>query len=1008
MCPTGYLIKVDKTGCDPCPDNCAECERVGTDSYRCLRCDYRYALRESDTACLECSPGCHMCRHTSGEETLCDQCFEEWTMTSVETCLECPSNCVECDEATDGSAVCRQCREAYFLKTDKTCKRCPNFCQQCNDNGEGVGQCSKCYDGYLVNNENPTATCLSCPSTCTSCIGEARTGSIAKCDSCHDAWALDNDECVSCDANCVDCQTSTFCDECQLRYRMDSGSCLACSDNCLECSVVESLEQCDECAEGYVSKDENTCDTCGSHCIQCNLGGFCTVCDAEWEPDNTGNCQKCPSNCLDCTYSTTDSKTKCRTNWCKAGYAVNPDSGECEPCPDNCQTSSCRWNTAIDEPVCDACNNTLSNYVLNTDRTVCEDCPDDCATCTWNSTDAGRSVCTQCNEYFELRDEGCEPCPENCKRCTYNETSEAYDCDSENDCDTGYRLGEDMGTAGNGGNDICVVCSVENCERCNATDACTICTSPMMRSSSGSECRACPDHCTACHWNGDESETLCNNDAACESGFGLSTDDKCPACRGHCLTCPMKGDGTNPCKSNGCENEYTDDDAGDCKSCPGKCHECSYSKTDSRTKCKSGRCYNRYALINVGNSDGNCAGCPDNCAVCEWQDDGQGDARTWCTACDAEFDLKSSDGTCVACPEFCSACTYNPDTDSTECSSNDDCYNGYGITDTFQCEECPYNCRDCSLNEETGVLQCDQCNNYYVSNDQTCGACPGHCKVCSHNTGNIDCTTCDDGYALYQGSCLACPSNCLECSANSAGVTECRENRCKVGYGRDSTKKCKACSAMFENCARCSDANGVDELGQDRADCDMCFSAYTLADDRTSCKETFPGVCDMFEDRDYVCADGACDEGYTQMKNGSCSSMCYKCGDTMNNQLLDWETCYNTWKQGLKEENATLEQELCLQDCWVIAEKGEGEKEFRIARGCGIPYEDMDTLGITLETENKCKGGQTCKNIEKNGQKVKRCWKCCQGDRCNDFQAGSSAIQACVALLGAAILALYM
>eukprot|EP00930_Biecheleria_cincta_P039644 TRINITY_DN27236_c0_g1_i1.p1 TRINITY_DN27236_c0_g1~~TRINITY_DN27236_c0_g1_i1.p1 ORF type:complete len:833 (-),score=117.21 TRINITY_DN27236_c0_g1_i1:63-2561(-) len=181
-CDTGFTPVQDSSGrwsCGSCASHCISCDEAGVDrcdvcqdsfvlyggqcqacGKHCLRCEKAsycsaggcvegYGLQGSQMGffpspqCRQCSvANCKKC-DSSGDT--CDECGDEYGLTSLSECAPCGPGCVSCDDA--GS--CTQCVVGFVAREGK-CKACADDCLHCAEAGPSLCDNASCATGWTA------------------------------------------------------------------------------------------------------------------------------------------------------------------------------------------------------------------------------------------------------------------------------------------------------------------------------------------------------------------------------------------------------------------------------------------------------------------------------------------------------------------------------------------------------------------------------------------------------------------------------------------------------------------------------------------------------------------------------------------------------------------------------------------------------------------------------------------------------------------------------------------
>ena len=349
----------------------------------------------------ECSAHCLSCV----DEDYCYECESGYYVDEDDypvICTPCHKTCKECSSFEDN--YCTACYDGFYLKEDSiygTCQRCPtDNCKECSESGQH--ECSNCLPGFVLS-ENQ---CKKCHTSCLECSGTEDY----QCTKCPNGFVDQiQDEtkhyCVSCDPNCITCETSTKCSQCKKGYFTNSdGKCIKCHSSCQSCNG-ETSNDCTECKEGFFL-NSNQCIQCDSKCKACEgTKDHCTKCPAGQYIDNSNSCSNCAENCNEC-----NSPTDCTT--CIDGFLLDR-SGICVTCGADLHCKKCRFISSYSsKKECLECaDDSYVSHMYQDNTVVCSLCPETCLTC------FDKDFCTSCiARYFLYRDK-CEKCADGCLSC---------------------------------------------------------------------------------------------------------------------------------------------------------------------------------------------------------------------------------------------------------------------------------------------------------------------------------------------------------------------------------------------------------------------------------------------------------------------------------------------------------------------------------------------------------------------------------------------------------------
>lgn len=416
-CPRGWRPNKEATACEPCPNNCANCNDLDecenclaglyltSDTRTCVAvCPEGHFMDKASRTCQPCHPDCETC--TGPRDSQCSRCkkgsfyFQRkctkegcpkgyFADLYITECAPCPKGCRSCL----GHDSCEVCEAGWSLINGKHCM--PSLASKCTHGGT-----------YFANH---SGTCEECHLSCASCFSGAKEG----CLSCHPGQLLHINSCL--DGSCPD---STF---------QSNNECRHCAHACSKCS---SLQKCDTCHSGYYL-------TSTGHCVPaCPPGEY---------PSQTDGCQLCPSACLDCVNATTCSVCKDKTplltsdggclDRCPLGTFKGAHN-RCLPCHGSCYSctgpgkndcTSCPQGTRLHDYTCESCS--LGSY-YDSSTSNCQKCHSTCRSCTGplqsDCLSCANSdlhldenhTCVSCCSKSESNNSSCCHCDEQNKACT--------------------------------------------------------------------------------------------------------------------------------------------------------------------------------------------------------------------------------------------------------------------------------------------------------------------------------------------------------------------------------------------------------------------------------------------------------------------------------------------------------------------------------------------------------------------------------------------------------------
>lgn len=458
--------------CAKCTSNCDICSDANT----CTTCAQSYYL-DANKKCSPCAIS--NCLSCATDPASCDQCNSGYILSAnKKSCSLCTTlNCSQCSN----TATCTACQTGFYLSSDKSCVKCAQeHCSACSS----AASCDKCSDGYSLSSNS--TVCLHCPfETCAQCLYED-----LQCSICKPQFYFNNvsNSCISCQSNCLNCESDSSCSKCSLGYYLKDKACWTCNEHCANCNE----STCIECFPGYKLNSNNQCILCNTaNCQKCSANNKCSLCNSGFTLNTTSqtcgcsesqilntalqacvNCDQLYSNCYSCN------STKCLT--CNPGFYQSSVNGQCVACNQ--------------DPKCGVCNTTscvscVSGYYLQPNGS-CSSCFVDCATCTGPSF----NQCLSCvSDYFLLS--GKSRCATNkcsniplCKSCA-RQTDGTFTCV---ECADHYFMDPDLG--------YCDYCD-PSCLTCSdkGTNNCLTCPSYALFFKETSTCVSnCSSTCLTC------------------------------------------------------------------------------------------------------------------------------------------------------------------------------------------------------------------------------------------------------------------------------------------------------------------------------------------------------------------------------------------------------------------------------------------------------------------------------------------------------------------------------
>ena len=204
------------------------------------------------------------------------------------SCHICSSSCLTCNMSP---TLCTSCLNSTILQPNSSCLtscdlgrvsiggvclKCLHPCSTCS---HSISSCLSCSGGYLFNNsclsicpatyyaDNPTKSCLPCPSSCYECLSPSKCVScitdsylymvnMSCLSSCPSSHYHSSGSCLKCPQPCATCSNSTNCLSCQgYLFVLHASSCLL------------------TCPSGtFLSLNANlikTCSPCNINCTTC-------------------------------------------------------------------------------------------------------------------------------------------------------------------------------------------------------------------------------------------------------------------------------------------------------------------------------------------------------------------------------------------------------------------------------------------------------------------------------------------------------------------------------------------------------------------------------------------------------------------------------------------------------------------------------------------------------------------------------------------------------------------
>ena len=551
-------------------------------------------------------------------------------------------------------------------------------------------------------------------------------------------------------------------------------------DNCVK-HIAEGSNLCETCAANYVLNKDRTCSQCGNdqviynnycftkidHCEEYILyqeGQKCDDCADKYEPNEDNSaCRLFIANCAE--YKNNE---KCQS--CKTGYLLNEALTKC------IAIANCRGLDENDK--CNACEEGFHLIAVTGTDPYCNPNIENCI----NYDTTNPLICAKCQEGYKGDNCVFEPCLEkdNKNVCTK--------------CKSGYYL---IG-------DNCL--SLEGCDTYDETvtsgePKCTKCKSGYYLI--GDNClsiKGCDTY--------DDTVNVQPKCRECKSGYYL-IGDNCLSLEG-CDTYDDTVTSGQP-KCTKCTSGYYL--IGDnCLSIKG-CDTYDDTVTSGQPKCTN--CTSGYYLIG------------DNCLSLEGCDT-YGDTVTVqpkCRACKNGYKLKLDRTDCIEienCIEY--------DDDGSKCVR---CQTGFRLSNDGK--SCPAVINNCKNYKDNNL--CDECNTGSISNDGGVSCEIEHCE----NQINDQCQQCQTYYIKENNICIPCDTEGKSCDitiencktyqlTDDSGVANVTCKQCTTGY----SEKYNGLACVKDTAA---DGTAITEiLGcisyTSGNKCGKCFQGYELINDK--------------------------------------------------------------------------------------------------------------------------------------------------------------------------------
>ncbi|CAH1789126.1 unnamed protein product [Owenia fusiformis] len=886
-CSSSYAIKtsVSPNICKPCSDftnsdyTCTSCSETAcncpsssymqdTSNGECKSCNFNDVVSGATTHCTSCATTPVVDGNSWG--MTCSACSSgKYPSSDGTKCLTCRTGCSDCSGQMDmlqslTADACTTCAPGY-TKKDGHCYPCPlttstssYTCESCPEADVYPDTCSyvTCPSGK-GRKSGDDSVCLTCPTGCSNCNGEAEDGSTGATLTCAVG---------GCDSGFS---------------RATSGA------NIGKCLAHTTITDADSSCASVGLKSDGTDVECQS-------------CTSPKGLSDTKKCLTCPTGCDDCAGQTEDGSSgatlTCAVGGCDSAYSrltSGSDTGTClaHSSFSDAQCTQIALNDAGDGLKCEAC--TANTHYLETDG-ACYAVPDSSgcsATQGIARSDVNTWACADCSTI----DSNCIECAPNmaasdfaltCSACTAN--THVLDSDG-------------MGCTACSGTSIT---GATNCQQCALTSAgaayCTVCdVSGDMRLHNGgcydstsisncggiTGCTACSsdtNEITGCSTNGNNGVSHSKLDAdTSQTQWGWNCDEALSGITGYadCTNCALQNsDATLSLLCSACgSNELINSGCYDCSAVASRC--ATYEVVDGSCACAT--CTDSNDNM-IGGICLDCTGAT-NCAAGDTFQNVGGACK--CTSCNTDYVFDSSNN-CQQCSadvvnSGCDGYTYSGSASACECAA---CAAVTPMkvvaTSNGQCTACTANCDACG-----GDLVCTSCEpGYRLLTNNTCSACSdANCDQCDNDVAV--CQTCATNYKPSSDGavCLTAPPNCDDWTGGLYDGTNLMSMTCLTcasGFKNDvlvgSQGRCRACPVMSDGvtCTTC------DSTLKSQS-CDTCKSPYTILANSNNCVSCKMGcsecnnAVDTVDDSNYL-ADTctACSDGYVM---NTVTNLCINC-----------------------------------------------------------------------------------------------------------------------------------
>ena len=449
-CEKGYNITKGDKKCTN-TENCFEMENG-----ECISCIENYYLDKKQKKCIERNEKKFQNCKISLDGENCSKCDENYFLSDDLFCI----NTNYCSETKKD--ICIKCKDGFYLSKNNQCTNTKN----CINADSKNGICIKCSEGYYldINNrqcqpysKNDKYTfCAKAKNNCIKCIEGYYIAENGLCSSSKNCSLVEEGKCVKCQENFLLSKNSKCIEKKHCIYVDDNNECIECEDHYYydklnkTCKIVESDtfkdckfsdnlgEKCELCkSDFYINLSDNLCYSNKEHgqfykcIISSGTGKNCTKCDnnfylgyGDYKCTNTEGCFKSNKN------------NECQE--CEEDYCLNK------------KTSMCEWNYLIEEEsqmIFFKCKKT------NSDATACEQCEErfevgDEGVCV-NKIDCKEKKDGKCVKCKNVDEEGNFHCLNPLYGCVETYNSNCTKCDDNlnllthcSECQEGYELDE--------------------------------------------------------------------------------------------------------------------------------------------------------------------------------------------------------------------------------------------------------------------------------------------------------------------------------------------------------------------------------------------------------------------------------------------------------------------------------------------------------------------------------------------------------------------------------------